>query len=102
MEDSTVKGLDECLMMVRNWRRSYEKYFDENYDGDAGCWDFIPLEMMEDMDMFLMPYIDRFRQLEIVTANELISFLKECYTEVKLLRDHIMKGYGGKEDEAGD
>lgn len=84
MEPAIRKELDAIGAMVSTWHKKYLEW--ATADGNN---EFLVEEFMEEVDMYVLPFVRRMTQVEHLTLREADEFLNGCYGQVADLQSSI-------------
>jgi hypothetical protein len=77
LEENVKKEVDDLKLMARNWVTGFRRWVEE--DGDPK---FAQMEFLEEMEMYLVPYLARLVELKHLTQQEAgevaTYFLEQC------------------------
>jgi hypothetical protein len=84
MEEKVQKELEELKGMVLAWKESYLQAAREGGGGD-----FLALELLEEIEQQVYPYVRRLLECDYINRAEIDQFLNFCYRQVEDLRGSL-------------
>ncbi|HEC31003.1 MAG: hypothetical protein DRG59_11070 [Deltaproteobacteria bacterium] len=85
MHEKVRKELDALRGMVLNWKESYR-----GYASPEGGNEFLVEEYLEEIEMYIYPYVRRMYECQHLTQDEARDFMNFCYDNVKDLRNALV------------
>lgn len=84
MEENVRKELETLKGMVLNWKKDYLGWAPPD-----GGWEYLPRELLEEIDTQITPYIRRMYECDYLSPSEIREFMESCYTQVEDLRNTL-------------
>ncbi|MBI5574911.1 MAG: hypothetical protein HY896_00940 [Deltaproteobacteria bacterium] len=84
MEENVRKELETLKGMVLNWKKDYLGWAPPD-----GGWEYLPQELMEEIETHISPYIRRMYECGYLNPSEIREFMESCYMQVEDLRDTL-------------
>lgn len=81
MKDNVRKEINDLHNMVQNWKKDYLRSYDEEGGNEWLLDDFV-----EEITLYLMPYVTRLAQCDHIDKNEYTEFLERTRGEIIDLR----------------
>lgn len=84
MEENVRKELETLKGMVLNWKKDYL-----GWGPPDGGWEYLPRDLLEEIETHLYPYIRRMYECDYLNPSEVHEFMESCYMEVEDLRNRL-------------
>jgi hypothetical protein len=84
MEENVRKELETLQGMVLNWKKDYLGWAPPD-----GGWEYLPRELLEEIETHISPYIRRMWECEYLSPLEIREFMESCYAQVEDLRNTL-------------
>jgi hypothetical protein len=84
MEENVRKELETLKGMVLNWKQDYLGWAPPD-----GGWEYLPRELLEEIETHVYPYIRRMYECDYLNPSEIREFMESCYTQVEDLRNTL-------------
>ena len=84
MEENVRKELETLKGMVLNWKKEYLGWAPPD-----GGWEYLPRELLEEIETHISPYIRRMYECDYLSPSEVREFMESCYLQVEDLRNTL-------------
>jgi len=84
MEENVRKELETLKGMVLNWKKDYLGWAPPD-----GGWEYLPRELLEEIETHISPYIRRMYECDYLSPSEVREFMESCYLQVEDLRNQL-------------
>jgi hypothetical protein len=84
MEENVCKELDVLKGMLNNWKTGFLSW--ASPDGDN---DYVLLELREEIQTNIYPYVRRLFETSYLTDSEAKEFMVYCYGQIEDLRNQL-------------
>ena len=84
MEENVRKELETLQGMVLNWKKDYLGWAPPD-----GGWEYLPRELLEEIETHISPYIRRMYECDYLSPSEIREFMESCYMQVEDLRNQL-------------
>lgn len=84
MEENVRKELETLKGMVLNWKKDYLGWAPPD-----GGWEYLPRELLEEIETHISPYIRRMYECDYLNPSEIRDFMESCYMQVEDLRKQL-------------
>lgn len=84
MEENVRKELETLQGMVLNWKKDYLGWAPPD-----GGWEYLPRELLEEIETHISPYIRRMYECDYLSPSEIREFMESCYMQVEDLRNTL-------------
>ena len=84
MEENVRKELETLQGMVLNWKKNYLGWAPPD-----GGWEYLPRELLEEIETHISPYIRRMYDCDYLSPAEIREFMESCYMQVEDLRNQL-------------
>ena len=84
MEENVRKELETLQGMVLNWKKNYLGWAPPD-----GGWEYLPRELLEEIETHISPYIRRMYECDYLSPSEVREFMESCYLQVEDLRNTL-------------
>ena len=84
MEENVRKELETLQGMVLNWKKNYLGWAPPD-----GGWEYLPRELLEEIETHISPYIRRMYECDYLSPSEIREFMESCYMQVEDLRNTL-------------
>lgn len=84
MEENVRKELEILKGMVLNWKKNYLGWAPPD-----GGWEYLPRELLEEIETHISPYIRRMYECDYLSPSEIREFMESCYMQVEDLRNTL-------------
>ncbi|MDY0282208.1 MAG: hypothetical protein RBR35_16800 [Salinivirgaceae bacterium] len=84
MEENVQKELNVLKGMLNNWKAGFLSW--ASPDGDN---EYVLMELREEIQMNLYPYVRRLFETSHITDSEAKEFMGYCYSQVEDLRSQL-------------
>ena len=84
MEANVRKELETLQGMVLNWKKDYLGWAPPD-----GGWEYLPRELLEEIETHISPYIRRMYECDYLSPSEIREFMESCYMQVEDLRNTL-------------
>ena len=84
MEENVRKELETLKGMVLNWKKDYLGWAPPD-----GGWEYLPRELLEEIETHISPYIRRMYECDYLSPSEVREFMESCYLQVEDLRNTL-------------
>ena len=84
MEENVRKELETLQGMVLNWKKNYLGWAPPD-----GGWEYLPRELLEEIETHISPYIRRMCECDYLSPSEVQEFMESCYMQVENLRNTL-------------
>ena len=84
MEENVRKELEILKGMVLNWKKNYLGWAPPD-----GGWEYLPRELMEEIETHISPYIRRMYECDYLSPSEIREFMESCFMQVEDLRNTL-------------
>ncbi len=84
MEENVRKELETLQGMVLNWKKNYLGWAPPD-----GGWEYLPRELLEEIETHISPYIRRMYECDYLSPSEIREFMESCYMQVENLRNTL-------------
>ena len=84
MEENVRKELETLQGMVLNWKKNYLGWAPPD-----GGWEYLPRELLEEIETHISPYIRRMYECDYLSPSEIREFMESCYMQVEDLRNQL-------------
>jgi len=84
MEANVRKELETLQGMVLNWKKDYLGWAPPD-----GGWEYLPRELLEEIETHISPYIRRMYECDYLSPYEVHEFMESCYMQVEDLRNTL-------------
>lgn len=84
MEEDVRKELETLKGMVLNWKKDYLGWAPPD-----GEWEYLPQELLEEIETHIAPYVRRMWECEYLSPSEIREFMESCYAQVEDLRNTL-------------
>lgn len=84
MEENVRKELETLKGMVLNWKKDYLGWAPPD-----GGWEYLPQDLMEEIETHISPYIRRMYECDYLSPSEIREFMESCYMQVEDLRNTL-------------
>ena len=84
MEGNVRKELETLKGMVLNWKKNYLGWAPPD-----GGWEYLPRELLEEIETHISPYIRRMYECDYLSPSEVREFMESCYLQVEDLRNTL-------------
>jgi hypothetical protein len=84
MEENVRKELETLKGMVLNWKKDYLGWAPPD-----GGWEYLPRELLEEIETHISPYIRRMYECDYLSPSEIREFMESCYMQVEDLRNQL-------------
>lgn len=84
MEENVRKELETLQGMVLNWKKDYLSWAPPD-----GGWEYLPRELLEEIETHISPYIRRMYECDYLSPSEIREFMESCYMQVEDLRNTL-------------